>query len=215
MFGWLQEGRTPEAQRAAGWSGIMSLPQVLSLTAEGRLMMEPAAEVQALRGRQWRFGDVPLAEAAWAPPGVRGEALELAVTMLPGDALEAGLALRRSPGGEEETRIAYDRGRGVLRVDLRRSSLAPDVARDVCEMPLPLAEGEPLTLRVFLDGSALELYANGGRYCASRIYPTRDDALGVALYARGDATRLVALDVWEMQSMWQPCVGQLGAPGLG
>ncbi len=203
MFGWLQEARTPEAQAAAGWSGVMSLPLQLSLDGTGALVVGPAPEVEALRMDRQRFRDVELSGRAWAPPGVRGEALEMAAVIDPGEAESVALALRRSPGGEEETVIAYERAGSTLAVDRRRSSLAADVVRDVRQAPLALAPGELLALRVFLDGSALEVFANHGRYYAGRIYPTREDALGVALSARGGAARLVALDAWEMESIWR------------
>ena len=49
LWGWLREARDAEAQRAAGWSGVMSLPRVLSLLPDGALGVEPAAELTALR----------------------------------------------------------------------------------------------------------------------------------------------------------------------
>jgi Beta-fructosidases (levanase/invertase) len=42
VWGWIQERRSREAQRAAGWSGVLSLPRVLSLR-EGHLAIEPCA----------------------------------------------------------------------------------------------------------------------------------------------------------------------------
>ncbi len=202
MFGWLQEGRSAAAQEAAGWSGVMSLPQVLALADDGSLAGAPAPEVEGLRAGHSRFGGIGV-EGTWVLPGVRGEALEIVANIEPGAAAEVGLSLRRSPEGEEETLVAYDRARAMLGVDRRRGALGGDVARDVREAPLALGVGEPLVLRVFLDGSALEMFANGRRYFASRIYPGRDDSLGVALYARGGAARLISLDAWEMESVWR------------
>lgn len=206
MFGWLQEGRSAEAQERAGWSGIMSLPQVLALTADGALVARPAPEVEALRMAHRRFEGVALGEGLWSPEEVRGEALEVVASIEVGDAAEVGLRLRRSPGGEEETVIAYSRQRGTLAVDRQRSSLSPGVALDVREMPLALQPSERLELRIFLDGSALEMFVNGRHYWAARIYPSRDDALGMACYALGGTARLAKLDVWEMDSIWRPYV---------
>src|SRR5215211_1152884 len=49
IFGWVQEGRSAEAQRASGWSGVMSLPRVLTVGPNGQVVMRPAPEVAALR----------------------------------------------------------------------------------------------------------------------------------------------------------------------
>ncbi|MDI7274800.1 MAG: glycoside hydrolase family 32 protein [Anaerolineae bacterium] len=202
MFGWLQEGRGREAQEAAGWSGVMSLPQVLSLDAGGTLVGRPAPEVEALRGRHFRLVDLALGAGVQVLPEVRGEHLEILATIEPGGADALGLLVRRSPGGEEETLIVYDRARASLAIDRRRSSLEGEAARDVREAPLALAEGEPLELRIFLDGSVLEVFAGHGVYIAGRIYPGRADSLGVALFAEGGPAR-ASLDVWEMESIWQ------------
>mgnify|MGYP000486492371 CR=1 FL=1 len=202
MFGWLQEARSGEAQQAAGWSGVMSLPQVLSLDSRGALLTAPAPEVEALRRRHRRLTDLPLSPEIYVLPEVRGEFLEIIAAIDPGDAQRVALHVRRSPDGEEETLIVFDRGRARLSIDRRRSSLSAAVVRDVREAPLALPEGEPLELRLFLDGSALELYANRGTYLASRLYPEREDSLGIALSAEGAGAR-ATLDVWEMESIWE------------
>jgi beta-fructofuranosidase len=50
LLGWLWEGRSKEAQKEAGWAGVMSLPRVLSLNADGSLCCMPAPALQTLRG---------------------------------------------------------------------------------------------------------------------------------------------------------------------
>lgn len=60
-----------------------------------------------------------------------------------------------------------------------------------------------VTLRVFVDHSVLETYAQGGRgVVTSRMYPT-DDALGAGVFCDGPAgATLLAVDVWEMGTIW-------------
>ncbi len=58
---------------------------------------------------------------------------------------------------------------------------------------------EPLELRVFVDKSVVEVFANGGRQAVMRrIYPSRADSLGVRLFARGGPARVATLEAWEM-----------------
>jgi beta-fructofuranosidase len=216
MFGWLWEGReageerfdaagvgdggrAPGAQRAAGWAGVQSLPRVVSLRPDGALGMEPLPELAALRGRHRRFADLALSPADTVLSDVEGDCLELIVELEVGDAREVGLAVRVSPGGEEETRILYEAGAGRLTVDRERSSQSPDVHRDAHGGPLTLAPGEPLRLRVFLDRSVVEVYANGRACLTSRIYPSRPDSLGIALFAREGNARARSVDVWEVR----------------
>ena len=50
VWGWIGEGRSVEAQKRAGWAGVMSLPRVLDMRADGALAMRPAPELESLRG---------------------------------------------------------------------------------------------------------------------------------------------------------------------
>ena len=64
--------------------------------------------------------------------------------------------------------------------------------------PFELLPGEPLRLRVFLDRSVLEVYANGRQCITQRIYPSRADSLGVALLSRGGSVKVKSLDAWDI-----------------
>ena len=61
--------------------------------------------------------------------------------------------------------------------------------------------GEPLVLRVFLDRSAIEVFANGRQCLTKRIYPD-PASLGMGFYCWGAKASLRALDVWEMAPAW-------------
>lgn len=207
MFGWVWEGRSQAAQVAAGWAGVMSLPRVLSLLPDGTLGAEPAAEVAVLRGEHVGYERLDVSPARSRPlPDIAGDSLELRITFEAGstslaDQADAfGLSVRRSPDGAEETRIVYDGRQRRLVVDRSRSSLDPDAGRETFSAPLPLASGENLTLQVFVDRSVIEVFANGTACLTSRVYPTRPDSLGVALWAAGGRARLASLDAWTMAS---------------
>jgi beta-fructofuranosidase len=210
----LLEGRSREAQRASGWAGVMSLPRMLYLSPDGRLAQRPAPELQSLRRAHWSVADIEVGPGEDGTlAGVYGDALEIAAVFEPAvasnEAGRFGITVRRSPDGEEATRIVYDRSQQHLSVDRSRSSSDPEAHRDVPEtrgavasMPLALEAAEPLQLRVFLDRSVLEIFVNG-RYCLStRIYPARSDSLEVQLFAENGPVRLTAIDIWQMASIW-------------
>lgn len=201
MWGWLRESRSEEAQQAAGWAGVMSLPRILSISAEGRLTSQPAPELSVLRGAHCRFSRTEVEPGSHFVPDVRGDCLEILATFMPGDAEAVGLKVRCSPHEEEHTLIVHERGADRLILERSRSSASPDVRRDPEEGPLRLGK-DPLTLRVFLDKSVVEVFANHQTCLTSRVYPTREDSVGLALYARGGRGELVSLDIWEMKSIW-------------
>lgn len=67
--------------------------------------------------------------------------------------------------------------------------------------PLKLSEGEPLELRVFIDRSIIEVFANDRQCLTVRVYP-HQLSRGVSLFARGGGARLLSLDCWQMRSIW-------------
>ena len=107
------------------------------------------------------------------------------------------MKVRCSPGNEEETLIFYDADAKKLKIDTRKSSLT-DKVKTVEGGPFELAEGELLRLRVFVDKSIVEVFANDRQAVMRRIYPSRSDSLGIELFARGGSCQVPLLEAWEM-----------------
>jgi sucrose-6-phosphate hydrolase SacC (GH32 family) len=142
---------------------------------------------------------------------VRGDSLELELTVKPGSAKRFGVKVRCSPDGAEETAIWCDFSAGTLAIDFAKSSLDtslvyrtfvmkggdnPAVTKQVS--PFVLAAGEPLRLRVFLDRSIVEVFANRRQCVTQRIYPTRADSVEVVLVSEGGECDVESLSAWEM-----------------
>ena len=213
---WIRELRGVEAERASGWSGVMTAPRVLSLGPGGGLQIDPVPELEVLRLDHRRPGSIDLAADSEVPvEGIGGDCLELAVEIDPREAREVGLKVRRAAGGEEETALSWDSKAAVLRVDVSRSTLdrgirytryrkpqprlaGSDQYVTAQEGPLELARGEPLTLRIFLDRSILEVFANRRQCVTQRIYPTRRDSTGISLFVRGGRARVSSLQAWTL-----------------
>lgn len=198
-FGWLLEGRTKEATETAGWAGVQSLPRELSLGADGELEQRPIAELASLRRDH-----LQLSAHAWdgrEPLSLAGESLEIDLAIHPRGAATIGLEVLANPDGAERTAILYDPVRQVLSVDSRQASLANDAQGRLAEAPLVLEDGT-LCLRVFVDRSVVEVFANDRVCITARAYPTRNDATGVSLLSEGGAASLERLDAWTMASIW-------------
>jgi beta-fructofuranosidase len=109
----------------------------------------------------------------------------------------------------EQTRISFYQqnhrrfGRSSLQIDVSASSTRSDVfARTPETGPLVLQPGELLTLRIYIDRSIIEVYANDRQCLTVRVYPERDDSRGISLFARGSSAKLLSMDVWQMRSIW-------------
>jgi beta-fructofuranosidase len=192
-FAWSWEGREEAAALEQGWAGVHTVPRELTLTVDGRLGIAPVREVASLRGAVESFRDVPLGRLDL---GTRSDCLELAATIAPGPAAAIRLTVCASPGGEEETAVVWDAGR--LAVDRSRSSLDPRSLDGVHGGPLDIGDGD-LELRVLVDRSIVEVFANGTFALTERIHPTREDSTGVALEAVGGEAVVRTLDAWELR----------------
>jgi len=200
LWGWIRERRTDAAQRAAGWSGAISLPRVLTLGDAGDLRISPLPELAMLRANKRSFQNLRVAaDEATLLKGVSGDCLEIAAEFAPGDAWEVGLRVRCAPDAAEETIVLYDWKNQQLRVDCEKSSLDAETDRAAISGKMSLASGEPLKLRIYTDASVIEVFANDRACLTARVYPTRADSLGVGLIARGGAAQLRSLDVWKIR----------------
>jgi beta-fructofuranosidase len=53
-------------------------------------------------------------------------------------------------------------------------------------------------LRIFIDQSVVEVFANERQAVMRRIYPTREDSVGVSVFSRGGATTVRRAQAWKM-----------------
>jgi len=199
LFGWVREARSETDQRLAGWSGVQSIPRVLTLDAQQRLLMSPVPELAAIRGIHHQFGPMHLTQTTALE--VKGCALDIAATIDPGVNGSCGLSVACAPDGTERTDIIYDTTTKRLGVHKISPEVHGAVNTHIREVPHDLATGEPLQLRILLDGSVLEIIANDRTSITSRIYPSQATSQGVQLL--GSKAHLLSLDIWEMPSIWQ------------
>ena len=212
MLGWVPEGRKEEVQRRSGWAGIMCLPRMLSLPEDGNLRILPLPELETLRRHHRSVGDLNVAAGpSLVLEGIEGDCLEIAADIELGDAREFGIEVLRSADGQERTRVYYSRDDATLCLDTEASSLSPDVeglvgvseySSAVQRGPLNIGPHERLQLRVFVDRSVVEAFASSRQCVTKRVYPSRPDSVGVALFARGGGARVRSLDVWQMAAVW-------------
>ncbi|KAB2054046.1 hypothetical protein ERO13_A12G218600v2 [Gossypium hirsutum] len=88
--------------------------------------------------------------------------------------------------------------------DQSRSSVASDVNKQIYGNLVPVLEGEKLSLRVLVDHSIVESFAQGGRtVITSRVYPTKAIYGAAKLFLFNNATEAsvsASLRIWQMNS---------------
>jgi beta-fructofuranosidase len=185
LWGWIQERRRARAQQTAGWSGVMSLPRVLTLRSDGRLGMAPAPHVRSLRGRRREFANLFAPDGETMDiPDVLGDAIELVAEWDRGDADEFGITVLETP-------ILYNRASRRLTVGK--------------EKPLAVALGanQPLRLNIFVDCSVIEVFANGRACVTARSYIADPSESPVSISARGGSAKLRSLVMYELKPISQ------------
>ena len=171
--------------------------------------MAPAGDLESLREMPKHFENITLpANEEVVFDTVRGNAIELIAEIDPGTAPMVEMNVLRSPNREEYTRIGFFkergfRGQSLISLDTSYASTAPDVRSRAPETaPVVLEEDEMLELRVFIDKSVVEVFVNGKQCVAARVYPDREDSLGISFRSQGVDSKLVSLRTWEMKSIW-------------
>jgi len=195
MWSWLTDNPGGEAEK--GWSGVYGLPRSLWLGDDGTLRMRPVKELEMLRCDEKTWSDITIADGNTKTlDGVVGDSCELEITIDSATAKQFGVKVRASAGGEEETLLYYDTETRKLCFDSTHSGI--DGRRALEQAPLELKDGEPLRLRVFVDKSVVEIYANDRQAICRRVYPGRGDSLGAVLFSRGGEAKMSSVKGWEM-----------------
>jgi beta-fructofuranosidase len=216
-----------EARDSPEWGQIMSLPQLITLGVDKRVRIEPIDAVTSLRGAHRHLGETRLpANKEIVLQGIEGNTLELSLEIDPGKARSVQINVLRSPESEETTSITFYNYAGnptnmwyltpeEVVLDNSRSSTLPDVWSRPPERAIVNRDGNSLKLRIFVDRSVVEVFANGRQYLATRVYPGRSDSLGVSLRAQTADATLKSLDAWQMKTIWPVVVPSGRAPRSG
>ncbi|MDQ1328110.1 MAG: beta-fructofuranosidase [Candidatus Poribacteria bacterium] len=204
LWTWIFDGLEDETIRARGWSGTMSLPRVLWLGEDNTLRMCPPEELEILRYNPRKIENFTVkSNSELNMKNIHGDSFELNIEITPDGAGQFGVKVFCSPDGEEQTVIFYDSVEKKLKIDTTISGLG-DGPKSIEGGPFELKSDELLNLRVFVDKSVVEVFANERQAVMRRVYPTRKDSQGVMLFSQGGDTKVKSIEAWDMAPS-NPC----------
>ncbi|PWF50790.1 glycoside hydrolase family 32 protein [[Kluyvera] intestini] len=189
VIGWLDMWESPLPERADGWAGMLSLPRELTLSENNRIQMRPAKEVEGLR-QSWFPWPVNTMKNQQIKVVENAEAMEVILCWdcAGSDAEQYGLSL----GDGLRIYVDSQLQRLVLERNYPQHSL-------VGTRSVPLSDGTPLTLRLFIDRSSVEIFVNDGEACmSSRIYPDTDRR-ELALFSWSGTAVLSDAGAWQLE----------------
>lgn len=169
-----------------GWNGVLTLPRVMEIGGDGDLEMRPLPELEALRTPLAQRESVVLEGTTWLEE-MAGHTLEMRLTIDLRGAGRAGLLVRSDEEGEAGVPIFVTRD--ALMVDgvsapLR--SIDPDA---------------PIDLRVYLDRSVIEVYANH-RALITRVIDQPLDQQTILLRSEGGAAAFRDIQAWTLDPVF-------------
>ncbi|WP_017811233.1 glycoside hydrolase family 32 protein [Paenibacillus shenyangensis] len=195
-IGWMDMWESDMPTKAHGWAGALTLPRVLNLDEDGRLLMNPVEEIKLLRREQYRLGE-SFTVTERRHETVTESLLEILVVFDLNNSQSNKVGLTLYSGAVDKTVITYDIAEGKLTLDASKSGKPQDGIRMA-----PLQHDGLLTLRLFLDRSSIEVFANEGRATlTSRIYPT-GAMTGIELFAAGGKTDVKEWTCWTLEDVW-------------
>jgi beta-fructofuranosidase len=184
LWGWIPETRSEAEYRAAGWAGVMSLPRTLSLGGDGGLRMSPAPAVEILRDRHVQISAESARDSQKALASLRIRDLAGEIVVLFRDQRSFLLQLR-SEKGESFAAIAYDPQKKDAELRVNSTTGALD-------------SHEPISLRILIDGSVLEVFANDRTVITARVYSAPSTPLLIEV---SGANTIERLDAWQMRAI--------------
>ena len=156
-------GRT-NTPAGRGWNGVLTMPRILSIGADGFLRQEVPPEFHALRGDAKTFPGVQLGESPLPLDGVP-DAAEIEAEFSAGNFSTFGFELRRA--GQPALIAAIDRG--TLTVGSARAYVGNQ---------------ERYKIRLFLDKRCLEVYVDNGAVALYSFIDSPPGGQSVAVFAR-------------------------------
>lgn len=194
-----------------GWAHCYSLPREWSLDSNGELVQKPFSGLTGMRSStSFARSDFELSGDLDLSP-FSGREVELLGRFTVGSTPFGFKIFRNSSA---EATVTCNPSAGEIVVDFSRlERLVNDrgVYDGVYRLPVPggLRAGEELKINLFIDHSILDIFVND-RYATSiRVFPTAEDADGIAAFSAGSSVQVRELRAWTLDK-----AGDSGVEGI-
>ena len=213
FFAWIQSDND---ENKVGWQSLSSLPREFLLADDGKLIQRPVAELEQLRHCHIIEKLTQLEDNKEIRlKNIKGNCIEIKLTADVSDLEEFGIKVLQADDGSEETMISYNSAEKKLVIDfshsrvggVRRKRYRKEILEDMGreqefittqELPFELKEGENLDLRIFVDMSVIEVFANNSQVLIQNVYPARLESNCVSLMTKGGTAEIKTLEAWDM-----------------
>jgi sucrose-6-phosphate hydrolase SacC (GH32 family) len=204
-LGWMSNWEYANDVPTAPWRSAMSLPRALELrrTDNGlRLAQRPVKELEELREERFRKRNADPRELnEWmAEEGIAGTMWELEIEVEVGEK-DGNFGLKLLGGQEQETELRWDAKRKVLVLDRTESGRTDFHSRfsRVFEAPVEAKDGM-IALRIFVDTSSVEVFANGGESVMTVLVLPNTSEKPFEFRAADPSTEVRRFTAWKLKA---------------
>jgi len=169
--------------------GIQSLPRELSLPEDGVLRIKPLRELEKLRTDPKQKRNITVkSDTEYLLKEMSGDTMELELVLDAPSARDFGIKVLCAKDGSGGFTISSGKESKVLNVGYIKP-------------PFELKKGEDLTLRIFIDKSMIEVFANDRQAAVAwREYDPKD--IYVSLFSKGGDAKVKSITSWKMNSIY-------------
>jgi len=161
-----------------GWNGCLTVPRLLSLSRDGQLEQNPAPQLAKLRGKAVKFQN-----------GLVG--------ICNTNTMEIQAEIDLPTAKTFEMQIGDAGSKSLIVVSFNGTELQVMDAK----APLTLTGGRKLNLRIFLDRSVLEVFANG-TVCITKTIQPPAAAANLTVHVDGGSSTAKLIHAWPIKTIW-------------
>ena len=181
LLGWIKGFKAEQ-----GWNGCFSLPRLLDTNAAGELIQKPWPALAELREHREEVCGQLEKNTIYTLPNTRSKAIEVVGSM------------RLKPNAVCELRICcQEDGSGGIPITVKANSITLDDIEISLKRPHSASD---IPIQIFCDRTVVEVFADNGRHCISRVIYPEDD--GQCVSFRGSAH--LDLTVWTLGDATPP-----------
>jgi len=196
-FGWMDMWESNMPTKEDGWCGALTLPRELTLGENNKILMNPVEELTLLRNSEHNVCTNQAITGRYLAE-TKNDLAEIKVEFDLTKTTAKSIGLKIRGANQEETAVMYHIENQKLILDCTKSGKEEDGIRRTM-----LEANQVLSLRVFIDRSSIEVFANDGQaVMTSRIYPT-EERLGIELFAENGDAQVMDFTFWNLKDIWK------------
>ncbi len=175
-----------EFQQQQGWAHLFSVPHTWDLDNANNLIIKPHPNLLTARQSSTAYNNLNITPASTGLFGnYQNRHFEMEATVNVGTASKVGFIFGKSANGQELYKVYYDVAAKQWVVDASQSSLSNLVRKDVRKGNYNISSNGTFNVRIYVDGSVLEVFVDGKSHFTGRFFPTLSDAKGVDMFSEG------------------------------